>query len=123
MKLTIDPEASAPPFEQVRAAIVAAVRSGELAPGAKLPTVRALAEELGLAVNTVAKAYRALESDHVIETRGRAGSFVSATGDPSEQQAQLAASAYANRVGQLGVEPAAALDLVRAALGLTSGRG
>ncbi len=116
MKLAIDPEASAPPFEQVRAAIVAAVRSGELAPGAKLPTVRALAEELGLAVNTVAKAYRELESEEVIETRGRNGSFVSAHGDPSERMLQQAASEYAAVVRRLDVDPAAARAAVEAAL-------
>ena len=69
-----------------------------------MPTVRALAAELDLAVNTVAKAYRALEADHVIETRGRAGSFVSATGDPTTREAQLAAIAYADRVHHLGID-------------------
>ena len=116
MKLAIDPEAAAPPFEQVRAAILAAVRSGELAPGSKLPTVRALAEELGLAVNTVAKAYRELESEQVIETRGRNGSFVSAHGDPSERMLQQAASDYAAVARRLGVEASVALTAVESAL-------
>jgi len=116
MNISIDPAASAPPFEQIRVQVIEAVRAGELAPGSRMPTVRALAAELDLAVNTVAKAYRALESDHVIETRGRAGSFVSATGDPTEQQAQLAASAYADRIVQLGLDPNDALALVQAAL-------
>ena len=116
MKLSIDPEASAPPFEQVRAAIVAAVRSGELAPGAKLPTVRGLAEQLGLAVNTVAKAYRELESEEVIETRGRNGSFVAAHGDPSERMLQHAASDYAAVARRLGVDHDAALAAVESAL-------
>ena len=53
---------------------------------------------LGLAANTVAKAYRALEQDEVIETRGRNGSFVSASGDSTHRQAQLAAAAYADRI-------------------------
>jgi DNA-binding transcriptional regulator YhcF (GntR family) len=123
MRLAIDHAASAPPFEQLRMQVLEAVRAGELAPGTRMPTVRALAAELELAVNTVAKAYRALESDHVIETRGRNGTFVSATGDPTEQQAQLAASAYADRIAELGLEPAHALELVRAALGLRAGRG
>jgi len=123
MNISIDPAASAPPSEQIRVRVIEAVRAGELVPGTRMPTVRALAAELDLAVNTVAKAYRALESEHVIETRGRAGSFVSATGDPTEQQAQLAASAYAGRIAELGLEPAHALELVRAALGLRAGRG
>lgn len=116
MRIAIDHEASAPPFEQVRAAIIAAVRSGDLAPGAKLPTVRALAEQLGLAVNTVAKAYRELEAEEVIETRGRNGSFISAHGDPSERMLQQAASDYAAVARRLDVDPGAALAAVEAAL-------
>lgn len=118
MKLSIDQASATPPFEQIRVQVIEAVRAGDLAPGTRMPTVRALAAQLDLAVNTVAKAYRALESDHVIETRGRAGSFVSTTGDPTEQQAQQAASAYSDRISQLGLDPTLALELVRAALGL-----
>ena len=113
---TIDHEASAPPFEQLRRQVAAGVGDGTLAPGTRMPTVRALADELGLAVNTVAKAYRALEADHVVETRGRAGTFVSATGDPATREAQLAAIAYADRAHHLGLDDDAALALVEAAL-------
>ncbi|MCD2443656.1 GntR family transcriptional regulator [Agromyces sp. SYSU K20354] len=116
MRLTIDHEASDPPFDQVRRQVTDAVRSGVLAPGTRMPTVRGLADELGLAVNTVAKAYRALETDHVIETRGRAGSFVSAQGDAVTREAQQAAIAYADRVRHLGIDRATALDLVASAL-------
>ena len=105
-----------PPFEQLRRQVVDGVASGALAPGTRMPTVRALAAELDLAVNTVAKAYRALEADHVIETRGRAGTFIAATGDPTTQEAQLAALAYADRVHHLGVDRATALALVASAL-------
>jgi len=116
VRLSIDPAASAPPFEQLRRQVADAVAEGSLAPGTRMPTVRALAAELDLAVNTVAKAYRALETDHVIETRGRAGSFVSATGDPTTSEAQLAAIAFADRVHHLGVDRATALALVASAL-------
>ena len=116
MKLSIDPAASAPPFEQLRRQVVDGVGDGSLPPGTRLPTVRALAAELELAVNTVAKAYRALEADRVIETRGRAGTFVSATGDAATQEAQVAAIAYADRVHHLGIEREAALALVASAL-------
>jgi len=116
MKFTIDPRSSTPPFEQLRVQLIDGVRSGAIAPGAKLPTVRGLADELGLAANTVARAYRELEADEVIETRGRNGSFVSATGDATQKQAQLAAAAYADRITALGVEPEDALAMVRAAL-------
>ena len=69
--LRTDPDAATPLFEQMRLAIIDAVRDGRLPPGDRLPTVRQLAAELGLAVNTVARAYRELESAGVIETRGR----------------------------------------------------
>ena len=116
VSFTIRHDHDVPPFEQLRRQVVDAVASGALAPGTRMPTVRALAADLDLAVNTVAKAYRALEADRVIETRGRAGTFISATGDPTTQEAQLAALAYADRVHHLGVDRATALSLVESAL-------
>ncbi|WEO77624.1 GntR family transcriptional regulator [Cryobacterium sp. SO2] len=118
LSLQVDPDAATPPFEQIRVLVIEAVRSGALAPGDKLPTVRRLAEELGLAPNTVARSYRALEQDEVIETRGRLGSFVAATGDATHRQLQLAAVSYADRAKSLGVGSDEALAIVRAALGL-----
>jgi DNA-binding transcriptional regulator YhcF (GntR family) len=103
-------------FEQLRTQVIEAVRDGRLGAGAKLPTVRGLADELGIAPNTVAKAYRLLEADGVIETRGRAGTFVSAHGDAIERQAQLAAAAYADRIRELGVPTEDAVALVETAL-------
>jgi DNA-binding transcriptional regulator YhcF (GntR family) len=116
MRFRIDPTASEPPYEQLRQQVTAAVADGGLAPGTRMPTVRALAAELELAVNTVAKAYRALEADEVIETRGRNGTFVATHGDPSERLLQRAAIAYADRVHHLGVDRATALALVESAL-------
>jgi DNA-binding transcriptional regulator YhcF (GntR family) len=100
-----------PPFEQVRAAVAAQVAAGELRPGDRLPTVRALAGDLGLAVNTVAKAYRELELAGVIETRGRAGSFV--TGNRRDAAARAAAAAYVAEARALGLSDAEVLELVR----------
>ena len=115
MRYSIDSRSATPPFEQIRVQVRDAVTSGELAAGAKLPTVRALAAELGLAVNTVARTYRELEVDGVIETRGRAGSFVAPHGDAGQQQAQTAAREFVALAWRLGLDDAAALDLVRAA--------
>lgn len=122
LKIRIDGEAgAAAPYEQLRAQIARAARSGELPVGYKLPTVRGLAEELGLAANTVAKAYRALEGDGVIETRGRNGTFVAAAGDGAAREAAAAAQAYAERAKRLGLSfdeaTAAALDALRARYG------
>ncbi|MFF8270037.1 GntR family transcriptional regulator [Streptomyces sp. NPDC016562] len=119
LKITLDTAAgSAAPYEQLRAQIADRARSGRLPAGYKLPTVRGLAQELGLAANTVAKAYRALEADGVIETRGRNGTFVAAAGDSASREAASAAQAYAERVHRLGLTQAeataAAGDAVRA---------
>ena len=84
--------------------------------GSKLPTVRALADELGLAVNTVAKAYRELEAAGVLETRGRQGTFVALSADAAERSLQDAAAAYAARARELGVPPERALGFVQALL-------
>ncbi|MFF2370445.1 GntR family transcriptional regulator [Agromyces sp. NPDC058110] len=116
LAFSIDPAASAPPFEQLRRQVVERVADGTLAPGTRLPTVRALADDLDLAVNTVAKAYKALEADAVIEGRGRAGTFVSTAGDPAEQALQAAAADYAALARRLGASPSAARAIVTAAL-------
>ncbi|MCX4999176.1 GntR family transcriptional regulator [Streptomyces longwoodensis] len=115
LKIDID-EGAAPPYEQVRAQISGQARSGALPVGYRLPTVRGLAESLGLAVNTVAKAYRALEADGVIETRGRNGTYVAAAGQAAERELAAAAQAYADRARRLGLDGEAALAAVRDAL-------
>jgi DNA-binding transcriptional regulator YhcF (GntR family) len=114
--MTVDASSSVAPYEQLRVQIVDAVAAGAVAAGAKLPTVRGLADALGIAANTVARSYRELERDAVIETRGRAGSFIASSGDATQRQAQDAAAAFAARIRQLRVDPADALELARAAL-------
>ena len=115
MRLVVDPASSVPPYEQVRRQVADLVASGSLAPGDRLPTVRGLATELGLAANTVARAFRELEASGVIETRGRAGSFV--TGDDVQRSARAAAASYAAQARALGLSADEALALVARALG------
>lgn len=114
--ITVSHESAVPPYEQLRMGIIAKVRSGELTAGTKIPTVRALAAQLGLAPNTVARAYRELEADGVVETRGRQGSFIASSGDPTRDVAGRAATAYVSTVRRLGLDDAAALRYVKAAL-------
>jgi DNA-binding transcriptional regulator YhcF (GntR family) len=114
--ISIDSRSATPPYEQLRVQFMAEVQSGALAAGTRLPTVRKLADDLGLAPNTVARAYRELEADGFIETRGRNGSFVNAQGDAAEKQAQEAARAYADRIRKLGIPRPLALGYVTAAL-------
>ncbi|MBB0229757.1 GntR family transcriptional regulator [Streptomyces calidiresistens] len=118
VRLTIDPDAPEPPYEQIRARIAAGARSGEFPVGLRLPTVRGLAAELGLAANTVAKAYRALEADGVIETRGRNGTVVAGSGDAASREVARAAEEFVRLARRLGLDEAAtraaAEDAVRA---------
>ncbi|WP_202918159.1 GntR family transcriptional regulator [Streptomyces cavernae] len=116
LKIDIDAGSAVAPYEQVRAQISEQARAGVLPVGYKLPTVRGLAEALGLAPNTVAKAYRTLETDGVIETRGRNGTFVAAAGSAAERAAAAAAQSFAERARRLGLDEAAALAAARDAL-------
>lgn len=112
--LILDPTSAAPPYEQLRSSVAGQVAAGTLVAGTRLPTVRALAAELGLAVNTVAKAYRALEADGVIETRGRAGTYVASTGltEVSADVERLAAD-YALAARRAGLTAPEAVALVQ----------
>lgn len=110
-----DPDASEPPFEQLRSQVARRAAAGELAPGTRLPTVRALAAELGLAVNTVARAYRELEADGVVVTEGRRGTFVAASAAGSSTEARTAAETYAASARRLGVSRSEAIRLLEQA--------
>ncbi|GAA0527780.1 GntR family transcriptional regulator [Paractinoplanes ferrugineus] len=116
MDITVDPDSATPPYDQVRRRIAELAASGTLPAGTKLPPVRTLATDLGLAANTVARAYRELEAAGLVETRGRAGTVVTSRATGTSVQAQLAAADYAARIRALGVTPETALALVRAAL-------
>nr|WP_297429001.1 GntR family transcriptional regulator [uncultured Actinotalea sp.] len=113
--MSVDPAGDVPPFEQVRRQVAEQAASGALPPGQRLPTVRALAEQLGLAVNTVARAYRELEQDGVVVTRGRSGTFVAVRGEDREREGQVAAREYVRRTRELGITSADAVRLVREA--------
>ena len=78
MDIRLDPDSPTPPYEQVRLRIAALAADGTLPAGHKLPPVRTLAADLGLAVNTVARAYRELETAGLVETRGRLGTVITA---------------------------------------------
>lgn len=111
MRLHVDASGDEAPFEQVRRQIAQGAADGSFAPGHKLPTVRALATELALAANTVAKAYRALEADGVVETRGRHGTFVASRHAPDEAT-DAAAAAYAQAARRQGLSKDEAVRLV-----------
>ena len=115
--VVLDPGSGVPPFEQVRTQVLEAVRTGRRVPGDRLPPVRALAAELDLAAGTVARAYRELEQAGAVQTRGRAGTVVTAGADALRGEAARHAAEYARAVNALGLGADDALALVRAALG------
>lgn len=84
MILEVDARSAVPPYEQLRQQVTALVRAGVLQPGARLPAIRQLANDLGLAGGTVARAYRELESDGLVTTHGRHGTVVAAPSDEHE---------------------------------------
>lgn len=111
LDVTIDPGSTEAPFEQLRRQVAEQASDGSLPAGHRLPTVRGLAETLGLAANTVAKAYRALEADGVIETHGRAGTFI-ASRRLDDAEADASAHAYALLARRQGLSREEALRLV-----------
>jgi len=118
----IDALPGAPRFEQVRMRLIEAVRSGVLPAGTRLPTVRELAGQLGLAVNTVARAYRELESAGIVETRGRFGTFV-ASSDPADAAMTAAADAFVAAARAVGLGKTEALRYLDAAFDNTGTGG
>jgi GntR family transcriptional regulator len=72
----LDPKAGAPFYRQIIDQIKFGIASGNLKIGEQLPTVRALAVELKVNLNTVAKAYKELEIQQVLETQQGTGTFI-----------------------------------------------
>ena len=74
--LHVVPADPTPPYEQLRRQFVELIQAGGLAPGDRLPPVRQLASDLGLAIGTVARTYRELEAAGLVSTRRGAGTRV-----------------------------------------------
>src|SRR3954463_11331538 len=111
--IAIDAASSVPPFEQLRAHFARQIQDHTLSVGTRLPTIRHLAADLGLAVNTVARAYRELEEAGLIGTGGRAGSFVAAAGEEGRERARRAAADYAAVVASVGIDAGEAIRIVQ----------
>ncbi|MDR6987792.1 DNA-binding transcriptional regulator YhcF (GntR family) [Paenarthrobacter nitroguajacolicus] len=74
--ITVDLSDPVPPYEQIRRQLSSLIAVGVLEPGSRLPTVRSLAADLGIAAGTVARAYKELEQSGLIESRRRNGTVV-----------------------------------------------
>jgi DNA-binding transcriptional regulator YhcF (GntR family) len=114
--ISVDPADAKPPYEQVKAQIEQLIRRGELAQGTRLPTVRQLAGDLGLAVNTVARAYKELEADRLVETRGRNGTIVLASrSQVDDEETRAAATVFARAARRAGLSIAEATEVLHKA--------
>ena len=119
---SVDPRSGIPIYLQLIEQVKRAVALGTLDSGEQLPTVKALALDLTVNPNTVARAYRELERDRVIETSPGRGSFVRADGSPSEVKravTDVASSALSNAVREcrsLGCDAPAIRTLLEGAL-------
>ena len=78
LAVRIDLDSTTPHYEQLRAQLAALVTAGDLVDGQRLPTGRALANDLGIAPGTVARTYRDLEAAGLVTTRRRVGTLVTA---------------------------------------------
>src|SRR5438046_1963204 len=99
-----NPSLGVPIYLQLMEQVKHAVETGALRPGEQLPGIRPLAEELVINPNTVAKAYRELEHEGLIELRHGAGAFVSpnARATKSSDQLRAAESTVAATIEKLG---------------------
>jgi GntR family transcriptional regulator len=120
-RLVVDPDSGVAPWRQIHDQLVQLVRVGALPVGTRLPAIRQLAGDLGLAAGTVARAYRELETAGVLQTARRAGTVVAAIPhidphtDPRPNLLAELAAHYAARAAALGVDPRTATDAVLAA--------
>ena len=114
-RVVVDPDSGVAPWRQVRDQLVHLIRTGALPVGSRLPAIRQLAGDLGLAAGTVARVYRELEAGGVLHTARRQGTVVAAVpGTPADALAE-AARRYAVTAAELGVDPHTAAAAVHAA--------
>ncbi|TPW11137.1 MAG: GntR family transcriptional regulator [Acidimicrobiaceae bacterium] len=119
MILSIDPDRALPVYEQVREQIKRMVSAGTLQAGTRLPTIRQLAADLGLAKGTIERAYELLEADTVIAMNGRKGSFVLEMSKATARERTIGLNSAAESLiviaRQLGADEQATINAVRRA--------
>jgi len=123
--LIVDPDYPRPPYEQLRRHLVDLIEGGQLVEGERLPPLRQLAGDLGLAVGTVARTYRELETAGLVRSRRGGGTRVAtAVPKPSarEREVRLAglAAAYVMKARALGATEA---EMARAVLAQSTLKG
>jgi DNA-binding transcriptional regulator YhcF (GntR family) len=118
--IAVDTTSPVPPYEQIRRQVAELIRHGVLREGDRLPPVRQLAGDLGLAVGTVARAYRELELGELVRSRRGAGTRVAARTPltQAERDRSLAdqADAFVIEARRVGVSAEEITAAVRSAL-------
>lgn len=117
MKIVVDTETGLAPWRQVHDQVVRAVTTGALPEGTRLPPIRQLARDLGLASGTVARAYRELEAAGWVTTARARGTVVTIPPGRPDPAALLRTAAvdFAAQAHDLGASLDDALDAVRSA--------
>lgn len=109
LEILIDRERSEAAYEQIAAQIREAIATSALRPGTLLPGVRGLASDLGVNLNTVARAYRLLEEQGFVRIRHRSGVQVATPGEQATPEARAALDdelwALLVRMRQAGITP------------------
>lgn len=117
--LVIDAGSSIAPYEQLRRQLIEQIATRRLPAHTKLPAVRSLASDLGLAPGTVARAYKELEAEGYLITKGRGGTLVApiaAIDDETATRAEHLAVQYVRDMRALGLGDEAITGEVRRAL-------
>lgn len=120
-RITVDLALPVPPYEQIRGQLADLIRAGQLAADERLPPVRQLAADLGLAAGTVARAYRELEQAGLLTSRRGGGTRVSPRlPDRPERHRRrlldLRAAEFVEHARRIGATDDDTLAAVRAAL-------
>lgn len=116
MRITVDLDDATPPYEQIRQHIDDLITTGALEPGHRLPPVRQLAGDLGLAAGTVARAYRELEQAGLVQTRRGAGTRVIGSARQAADPLLAKARTYVASARALGCSDSQVRDALERAL-------
>jgi DNA-binding transcriptional regulator YhcF (GntR family) len=111
MLIRIDPGDPRPLHQQIELQVRSAIGDGSLRPGERLPPARDLAEDIGVNVHTVLRAYGSLRDAGLIELRPRRGAVVSVASPPRQQLAAMARGFIA-QAREHGLSPAEIVDLI-----------
>jgi DNA-binding transcriptional regulator YhcF (GntR family) len=118
MELVVETTDPTPPYEQLRRQLADLIGGGSLPAGERLPPLRQLAGDLGLAVGTVARTYRELEAAGLIVSRRGGGTRVAdpPSGPARSEAVRDAAEAYVRQARRLGADRADITAALHAAL-------